>query len=93
MSLATVAPLVPGSGTRPDRRRLQAIGGLIIDSGGIGSKANYDKLLASTGSADAATLAAEFGIDVRSKEFWVSSLDVIRQDIDEFEALVNARTN
>lgn len=56
-----------------------------------GFKANYDKLLASTGSADAATLAAEFGIDVRSKEFWTSSLDVIRQDIDEFEALVNAR--
>ncbi len=55
-------------------------------------KANYDDLLASTGSADAATLAARFGIDVRSKEFWVSSLDVIRQDIDEFEALVNART-
>jgi pepF/M3 family oligoendopeptidase len=56
-----------------------------------GFKANYDKLLASTGSADAAALAAEFGIDIRSKEFWVSSLDVIRQDIDEFEALVNAR--
>ncbi len=55
-------------------------------------KANYDDLLASTGSADAATLAARFGIDIRSKEFWVSSLDVIRQDIDEFEALVNART-
>lgn len=54
-------------------------------------KANYDDLLASTGSADAATLAARFGIDVRSKEFWTSSLDVIRQDIDEFEALVNAR--
>jgi oligoendopeptidase F len=56
-----------------------------------GFKANYDKLLASTGSADAAALAAEFGINIRSKEFWVSSLDVIRQDIDEFEALVNAR--
>ncbi len=58
-----------------------------------GFKANYDKLLASTGSADAATLAAEFGIDIRSKEFWASSLDVIRQDIDEYEALVNARTS
>ena len=54
-------------------------------------KANYDDLLASTGSADAATLAAGFGIDIRSKEFWVSSLDVIRQDVDEFESLVNAR--
>lgn len=29
--------------------RLQAIGGLIIDSGGIGSKANYDKLLMKRG--------------------------------------------
>lgn len=55
-------------------------------------KANYDDLLASTGSADAATLAARFGIDIRSKDFWASSLDVIRQDIDEFVALVDART-
>lgn len=55
-------------------------------------KANYDDLLASTGSADAATLAGRFGIDIRSKDFWVASLDVIRQDIDEFEALVNVRT-
>ena len=54
-------------------------------------KANYDDLLASTGSADAATLAGKFGIDTRSKAFWESSLNVIREDIDEFEALVNAR--
>lgn len=54
-------------------------------------KANYDDLLASTGSADAATLAARFGIDIRSKEFWTASLDVIRQDIDEFVTLVDAR--
>lgn len=56
-------------------------------------KANYDDLLASTGSADAVTLAARFGIDVRSKEFWTSSLDVIRQDIDTFVAIVEARAN
>src|SRR5699024_7096011 len=56
-------------------------------------KANYDDLLASTGSADATTLAARFGIDIRSKEFWASSLNVIRQDIDEFESLVNARNS
>ncbi len=54
-------------------------------------KAKYDVLLASTGSADAATLAAEFGIDIRSKEFWTASLDVIRQDIEEFVSLVEAR--
>lgn len=56
-----------------------------------GFKANYDQLLASTGSADAATLAARFGIDIRSKEFWTASLDVIRHDIDAFESLVDAR--
>lgn len=55
-------------------------------------KANYDELLASTGSADAATLAARFGIDIRSKDFWTASLDVIRQDIDEFVSLVDERT-
>lgn len=54
-------------------------------------KKNYDNLLASTGSADAATLAGRFGIDIRSKEFWTSSLDVIRQDIDEFVSLVETR--
>lgn len=57
-----------------------------------GFKANYDALLASTGSADAATLADKFGIDIRSKDFWTASLDVIREDINEFEALVNARS-
>lgn len=56
-----------------------------------GFKANYDDLLAHTGSADAATLAEAFGIDIRSKEFWTASLDVIRQDIEEFIALVDAR--
>lgn len=52
---------------------------------------NYDALLASTGDSDAATLAQQFGVDVRSREFWDQSLAVIRQDIDVFEALVNAR--
>ena len=47
----------------------------------------YDVLLASTGRASAADLAATFGIDLRSREFWRSSLDVIRADIDRLEAL------
>lgn len=47
----------------------------------------YDDLLASTGMADAATLASRFGIDIRTPDFWRSSLDIIRQDIDQFEAL------
>jgi oligoendopeptidase F len=51
-------------------------------------RAGYDDLLASTGAADAATLAARFGIDVRSEDFWRSSLAVIRADVDRFEELV-----
>jgi oligoendopeptidase F len=47
-------------------------------------RAGYDDLLSSTGLADAATLAARFGIDTRSTDFWRSSLDVIRGDIDRY---------
>jgi oligoendopeptidase F len=53
-----------------------------------GFKSGYDDLLSATGLADVATLAKRFGIDVRTPEFWRSSLDVMRQDIDEFERLV-----
>ena len=49
----------------------------------------YDDLLSSTGLADAATLAARFGIDIRSEDFWRSSLEIVRQDIDLFEKLVS----
>jgi pepF/M3 family oligoendopeptidase len=52
-----------------------------------GFRAGYDDLLAATGLADAAELAARFGIDLRSPAFWRSSLDVIRADVDRFEAL------
>jgi pepF/M3 family oligoendopeptidase len=51
-------------------------------------KQGYDELLASTGLADAATLAARFGIDIRSTDFWRSSLDIVRGDIERFEELV-----
>jgi len=47
----------------------------------------YDDLLASTGLADAATLASRFGIDIRTPDFWRASLDQIREDIDAFERL------
>ena len=50
---------------------------------------NYDELLASTGEADAATLAARFGFDIRSQAFWNASFDVIRQDIDTFVNLID----
>ncbi len=52
----------------------------------------YDDLLSSTGMADAATLAARFGIDIRTPDFWRSSLDIIRQDVKRFEELVDANT-
>lgn len=52
-------------------------------------KHGYDDLLSSTGLADASTLAARFGIDLRSEAFWQGSLDVIGQDIARFETLVN----
>jgi pepF/M3 family oligoendopeptidase len=47
----------------------------------------YDALLASTGRASAAELAARFGIDLRDREFWRSSLAVIRDDIDRLDEL------
>ncbi|HEX9037027.1 MAG TPA: M3 family oligoendopeptidase [Ktedonobacterales bacterium] len=53
-------------------------------------RAGYDALLASTGEGDAATLAARFGIDTRSPDFWRASLDVIRQSIARFEELVES---
>ena len=54
-----------------------------------GFKASYDDLLSSTGMDDAAGLAARFGFDIRTPEFWRGSLSVIRQDIDKFVALVS----
>jgi pepF/M3 family oligoendopeptidase len=51
-------------------------------------KRGYDDLLSSTGLADAATLAARFGIDLHAEEFWHASLDIVREDINQFENLV-----
>ena len=50
-------------------------------------KQGYDTLLSNTGLADAATLATQFGIDIRSVDFWRSSLDIVRADIATFEDL------
>jgi pepF/M3 family oligoendopeptidase len=55
-------------------------------------RASYDTLLSSTGMADAAELAGRFGIDIRAKAFWQGSLDVIREDIDRFVALVDQQS-
>ncbi|MFQ5796450.1 MAG: M3 family oligoendopeptidase [Candidatus Bipolaricaulia bacterium] len=51
-------------------------------------KVGYDELLSSTGLGEAADLAARFGIDIRTSDFWRSSLSVIRADIDRFESLI-----
>ena len=51
-------------------------------------RAGYDDLLASTGRADAAELAARCGFDLRAPAFWRAGLDVVRADVDRFEALI-----
>jgi pepF/M3 family oligoendopeptidase len=51
---------------------------------------HYDALLSGTGMADAATLASGFGIDIHEVGFWKSSLDLVRDEIAEFERLANA---
>jgi pepF/M3 family oligoendopeptidase len=45
---------------------------------------DYKQLLASTGEAMAADLAARFGIDIRSKDFWADSLAVIAKRIERY---------
>jgi pepF/M3 family oligoendopeptidase len=47
----------------------------------------YDALLASTGEAPAADLAARFGIDIRQPAFWEGSLQVIAKRVEQYEAL------
>lgn len=52
-------------------------------------RGRYDELLSSTGLADGATLANQFGINIRSKEFWAESLAQISADVERFESLVS----
>jgi pepF/M3 family oligoendopeptidase len=52
-------------------------------------KTGYDELLSMTGMGNAADLAARFGIDIRTPDFWEASLDVLRTDVDTFEQLVD----
>lgn len=52
-----------------------------------GFRGGYDDLLASTGLDDAAGLTARFGFDIKTPDFWRSSLDLIRERIAEFEKL------
>jgi len=48
---------------------------------------DYVQLLASTGEAPAAELAARFGIDIRHKAFWEDSLKIIGKEVDEYCAI------
>ena len=45
---------------------------------------DYMNLLASTGEATAADLAARFGIDIRSRSFWEGSLGVIAAQVERY---------
>ncbi len=45
---------------------------------------DYKDLLASTGEATAADLAARFGIDIRTKTFWQASLKIIEKRVDRY---------
>jgi oligoendopeptidase F len=53
-------------------------------------RTSYEDLLSATGIADAAGLAARFGIDITDGAFWTASLDVLRSRVDEFCALVQS---
>jgi pepF/M3 family oligoendopeptidase len=44
----------------------------------------YKDLLRSTGEGRAADLAARFGIDIRSRDFWDSSLAVLGRQVDRY---------
>ena len=44
----------------------------------------YEALLAHTGQANAAELAARFGIDLRGRKFWEDSLRIIERRIDRY---------
>ena len=58
----------------------------VYQSSPEGFHERYDALLSRTGMADAKTLAEGFGIDITQEAFWSASLDVVRKDIDAFEA-------
>lgn len=49
--------------------------------------ADYKNLLASTGEANAETLASRFGIDIQNKTFWANSLSGIAKEIELYKSL------
>ncbi|MCK4511342.1 M3 family oligoendopeptidase [bacterium] len=44
----------------------------------------YKELLRSTGEGKAADLAARYGIDIRSRDFWDASIDVMAKQIERY---------
>ena len=48
---------------------------------------DYETLLANTGEATPAELAARFEIDIRKPDFWRSSLRVIEEKIQQYSKL------
>lgn len=50
---------------------------------------NYDKLLKLTTMASVEDVAKSMNIDVTKKDFWISSLELIKKDIDEVIRLLN----
>lgn len=59
----------------------------IYQKRGLAFVEDYKNLLASTGEASAADLAARFGINIRTKKFWEDSLAIIGKRIDRYCAL------
>ena len=57
---------------------------------GSGFVPKYNQLLRACGSGTVADVAASVGIDVRSIDFWRSSLEVIKEEIDRFCQLCGA---
>ena len=57
---------------------------LIYQQRGMDFIPDYKRLLSSTGEAPAAELAARFGIDIRSKNFWADSLAVVGKRVDRY---------
>jgi oligoendopeptidase F len=55
-------------------------------------RAGYEDLLSQAGMADAVTLARGFGIDVRDRAFWASSLDVLAGRVDAYVELAESVT-
>jgi oligoendopeptidase F len=54
---------------------------------GSGFAPDYKRLLRDTGQAQAAPLAARFGIDIRTPDFWRQSLAIVADQVARYEAL------